>query len=148
MVVLEEDKIQFEKNRLEYREANALFRLYFETAWIVEAVSFSVAFAILGLSWAVKQWALLSILAAVSIGLISFGFLIRLGNTFYMDLILKRIRELERQMGLNLHLMIKSKDEEAALKSPILYSLRKLKYLTIILLVFLVFLWGLRVFLA
>ena len=55
MVVLEEDKIELEKNKLEYQEANALFRHYFETMWIVETIFFSVAFAILGLSWEVRD---------------------------------------------------------------------------------------------
>jgi hypothetical protein len=148
MVVLEEDKIELEKNKLEYQEANALFRHYFETTWIVETIFFSVAFAILGLSWEVRDLALLSIVAVASIGLFMFGLLIGARYTFYMDVILKRILELEKQMGLNLHFLIKSKDEEKALKSPILHSLKKLKYLNIILLVFLMFLWVLRIFFA
>ena len=148
MVVLEEDKIELEKNNLEYQEANALFRHYFETTRIVETIFFSVTFAILGLTSEVKDLALLSIIAVASIGLFIFGLLIGAGYTFYMDVILKRIWELEKQMGLNLHLLMKSKDEEKALKSPILHSLKKLKYLNIILLLFLVFLWVLRIYFA
>jgi len=148
MVVLEEDKIELEKNKLEYHEANALFRHYFEVMWIVETIFFSVAFVIFGLSWKVGDLALLIILALASIGLVISGFLTWASHAFYMDVILKRIWELEKQMGLNLHLLIKSKDEEKALKSPILHSLKKLKYLNIILLVFLVFLWVLRIFFA
>jgi hypothetical protein len=76
MVVLEEDKIELEKNKLGYQEANALFRHYFETTWIVETIFFSVTFAILGLSLEVRDLALLGIIAAASIGLLIFGLLI------------------------------------------------------------------------
>jgi hypothetical protein len=148
MIVLEEDKIEFEKDKLEYREANALFRHYSEIIWIVESIFFSVAFVIFGLSWKVIDSVMLSILAAASIGSSIFGFLTWTSQIFYAGVILKRIWELEKQMGLNLHLLIKSKDEEQALKSPILNSLKKLKYLTVNLLVFLVFLWALKIFIA
>jgi hypothetical protein len=148
MVVLDEDRIEFERTRLEYQEANALFRRYFETSWIVETIFFSVAFAIFGLSWKVGDLALLIILAVTSTGLAIFCFLTWMSHAFYMDIILKRIWELEKQLGLNLYLLIRCKDEEKALKSPVLHSLNKLKYLTIILQVFLVLLWVFRIFLV
>ena len=127
MVILEKDKT-------EYQEANALLRHYNSTSWIAVSIFFSTAFAILGLTWQVEELTVLIHFAAISMGLYIIGLLIAKRFWFYCDEILERIWKLERQMGLDLHLLIKRKDEEATLKSPILHSLGKLHNLIILIL--------------
>jgi len=138
MVVLDKDKI-------EYQEANALLRHYNSVEWMAGSIFFSAAFAILGLTWEVEESNLLVIFAVTSVGLFTFGFLVERRFGFYCDTILERIWELERQMGMNLHLSIKRKDREATLKSPILHSLQKIRYLTVFIMVVFILFWILRI---
>ena len=134
-----------DKDKVEYQEANALLRNYNSVSWIAGSIFFSAAFAIVGLTWEVRELLLLITFAITSMGLYMIGFLIGERLQFYVDRILERIWELERQMGLNLHLLIKRKDEEATLKSPILHSLGKLRYLKRLILLVLLLFWVLRI---
>jgi len=137
-----------EKDKIEYQEANALFRHWNRVGWMANSIFVSAAYAVLGLTWEVTDVALLILFAMTSMGLSIIGFLAVKRLYFYGNTILDRIWQLEKQMGLNLHLLIKRKDEEATLKSPILHSLKKLRTVDLIIRVVLLLLWVLRIVLS
>jgi len=137
--------VVLEKDRIEYQEANALLIGYNSAGWIAGAIFFSAAFAILGLSGQVTEITVLIVYAMSSVWLYVIGCLIGERFRFYSERIFERLWELEKQMGLNLHLYIRRKDKEATLKSPVLHSLTKVRYLRVLILVFLLLFWVLRI---
>jgi hypothetical protein len=142
MVVLEEDKI-------EYQEANALHRQYLSLQMVVFPAFASASFAIFYLTWELKEVNDFIIYAFASIVLYLIGFAIWKRYTQFLEVIRKRIYVLEKRMGLDLHLLIKKRDEAAKLKSPILHQLSRVRfYCRILLPTLLGLLWVLRICIA
>ena len=142
MVILEKEKI-------EYEQANELLRHYHTLQWISGTVFISTAFAIIGLTWEVRELLALCLFATLSFSLYTIWAIIQGRYQDYVKIILDRIWKLERLMCLDLHLQIKRQDEVELQRNPIRHSLKKVRNLIrYVMPSFLVLLWVLKAILT
>lgn len=114
--------------------------------WVSGTVFISTAFAILGLTWQIKELNSLFLFLSVSFSLYIIWLVIQGRYQDYVNIILDRIWKLEGLMCLNLHLQIKQQDDRELKKKPIRHSLKRMHYWThYIMPIFLGFLWIFRV---
>ena len=138
-----------EEEKIEYKEANALLRHYHTLQWVSGTVFIPAAFAILGLTWEVKECITLVFFAFLSIWLYAVWYVIQHRYQDFVDVAQKRIWELEKRACLHLHLQIKQKDIERMKEKPISTTLRKMSNFSLYVMpISLVVLWVARIFIA
>jgi len=95
------------KEKIEYEQANELFRHYHRLQWISGTVFISASFAILGLTWEIKELHLLFLFFLISVFLYVIWAIIQKRYQDFVEVARDRMLELEKMMGLDLHLKIK-----------------------------------------
>ncbi|MEA2089866.1 MAG: hypothetical protein U9O89_03800 [Thermoproteota archaeon] len=109
------------REKLEYQESNKLFQYWNTVSWTVSSLLLIGAFTILGLSFRVANLGFLIGLACASWGLLvlSFGIYLRLKE--FTDILLRKLKELERQTFLDVHLKIEKEDRKNGFGHLILF---------------------------
>jgi hypothetical protein len=114
MVILDREK-------LEYQESNKLFQHWNRVNWTVSSVLLVSAFAILGLSFMVSSAGFLISLAFLSWGLFALSFCVYLRLKEFTDILLRKLKKLEKEMLLYIHLKIEKEDKRKSFGHPIIF---------------------------
>lgn len=131
--------------RLEYNNGNKLSQEYFKGSWTAASIFLPICFGIVAASYytelLVLSWKKLLPMALASIFLYSCWWAHVSRYAGYNRSIWKRLRKIEEETGMNLHLKIKKDDDERLIPW-------RLRHFNFMMLLLLVAVWVIRLYLA